>query len=291
MIANKDYVTMLDEVITKKGLSRKTFLSYLYAMKRLIKYVGKDPAEISEEEVHNFQVNFQKTHNNAYNTYRNNCCGIRFFYQNVIERSWIVKCVPYPKTQTRVPVILSRSEIIKLILHAPNERVRLFILIAYSTGMRLNEILQLRIGDIDSSRSCLIVRKGKGRKGRQVSLDPYLLNELRKYYMNNRLHKNSVIIWGKDPSLPMDDSTIQRLIKKAGLKANINKKVSPHCLRHSFATHFLEYGNSIRRLQHELGHKHISTTFAYVHYTNEEFSCFKSNLSELVNFANSKKEA
>lgn len=287
MIAEErmDYAVSLEEHMLKRGYSHKTFLSYLYCLKRLIKFTGKDPYDMTYDDVHNFQVNYKKNFNDAYATYRLTCCGIRFFFQNVLIRDWIVECVPYPKTQKKNPVILSRCELILLIKYAPSDKIRLFILIAYSTGMRMMEIRHLRVNNIDSKRGCFSINHTKGKKGREIKLDKYLLIELRKYYRKHKLSATSLLIWGKDKSTPMDDSRIQRLVKKAGQDAGINKKVSPHCLRHSFATHFLEYGNTIKKLQHALGHKHISTTFTYIHYAEEHFSEYRSPLSELVAFA------
>ena len=282
-IDNKTYDQMLKEQVIKKGLSSKTYDTYIYAMKRLIKHTGKLPDKITKEDVHEFQVSYQKNYGKAYSTYRITCCGIRFFYNHVIPRKWAVKCIPYPKTQKRVPVILSRGEVIRLFQHASSEKAKMFMMLAYATGLRMMELRHLRVSDIDGDRKVLIVRKGKGKKDREVSLDPAILKRLRKYYLDQKLGKNSLFFWGNKKDTALDESRIQRLVRESAKKAKINKKVSPHALRHTFATHFLEYGNSIKRLQNELGHQNLSTTFEYVHYAAETF-CERKHIFEQLEY-------
>jgi site-specific recombinase XerD len=284
---SKTYDQLLKEQVIKKGLSMKTYDTYLYAMKRLIKPTGKLPDKITKDDVHEFQVNYQKNYNKAYSTYRITCCGIRFFYNHVIPRKWAVKCIPYPKTQKRVPVILSRGEMVRLFQHASSEKVKMFMMLAYASGLRMMELRHLKVNDIDGERMVLIVRKGKGKKDREVGVDNSILARLRKYYKDHKLEKTSYFFWGHSKNTALDESRIQRLVRESAKKAKINKKVSPHALRHTFATHFLEYGNSIKRLQNQLGHQSISPTFEYIHYAAETFIEPKYIFEELVRFLKS----
>jgi site-specific recombinase XerD len=179
-----------------------------------------------------------------------------------------VEKLPRPKREQRLPVVLSREEVQRLFAKVTNLKQKALFLVAYDAGLRLSELIHLRIEDIDSSRMVIRVRQGKGKKDRYARLTPGLLGLLREYWRAYR--PESLLFPGAQPNKPYDLATPGQLLKKACRKAGITKRVSMHTLRHSFATHLLEAGTNLRVIQQLLGHERIQTTCVYTHISLEE---------------------
>jgi integrase/recombinase XerD len=184
--------------------------------------------------------------------------ALRFLYRVTLRREDLLVYVPYPRKEKRLPVVLSPEEVSVVLRAVKNRKHRTPLMTIYGSGLRVSEVVKLKVEDIDSARMLIRVRQGKGRKDRRVMLSPVLLKALREYA---RWYRPAVWLFpGADPEYPLTVSSVQRICKEAGRKSGIGKKVSPHTLRHCFATHMLEDGAELRLIQELLGHESVRTT-------------------------------
>lgn len=188
--------------------------------------------------------------------------SIKFYYENILNLSRITCYLNRPKTEERLPTVLSKEEITKMLSVVNNVKHQAIIRVFYGSGLRLSELINLKVKDIDSQRMVIIIRQGKGKKDRQTLLPLSLLNYLRKYYLE---YKPKEYLFEGQGSPKYTARSIQEVIKQAGQKAAINKRVHPHVLRHTFATHLHESGTDLRYIQELLGHRHVKTTERYTH--------------------------
>jgi len=190
-------------------------------------------------------------------------CALRFLYGVCLGNSWMIEHIPFPRQPKKLPVVLSRGEVSRLIEATDNLKHRTLLMTLYSTGLRVSEALALQIADVDSQRMLLYVRQGKGARDRYVPLTPTLLRQLRHYW--TRWRPPMWLFTGRDPARPLSSASVLRICQQAARKARLHKKVSPHTLRHSFATHHLEAGTDLKTIQVWLGHRNLSTTSIYLH--------------------------
>ena len=193
-------------------------------------------------------------------------CALRFFYQQTLGRKQMIDFIPFPKPVKKLPVVLSQAEISALLHATRNLKHRTILSTLYATGLRVSEAANLRVSDIDSGRQLIAVRQGKGRKDRFVILSPKLLELLRRYW---RVYRPTPYLFQEDiPGPPISRDGIHYICHKAATAANLTKPVSPHTLRHCFATHLLEAGTDLRTIQLLLGHTSLRTTAIYLHVSN-----------------------
>jgi site-specific recombinase XerD len=190
-------------------------------------------------------------------------CALRFLYIVCLKRPWNVQHIPFPRQPKKLPVILSLQEIDRLFGAVDNLKHRTLLMTIYAGGLRLSEALHLRVKDIDNQRMALRVRQGKGAKDRYALLRETLLEQLREYWRRDR--PAEWLFPGRAAVSPLTHSSVQRVCKTAALKAGLGKRVSPHTLRHCFATHQLESGTDLRTIQVLLGHRSLDTTSLYLH--------------------------
>lgn len=203
-------------------------------------------------------------------------CALRFFYRTTLSMDWALHHIPYAKSAQKLPVVLSQSEAHRLFDVVTNIKHRAMLLVAYSGGLRVSELVGLNVTDIDSQRMVIVVRQGKGRKDRIVPLSPIVLEQLREYW--RRSHPKVYLFPGDDPCRPITVSSIQKVCERAVLAAGIRKHASMHTLRHTFATHHLEAGTDLRTLQMLMGHTSLKTTSRYLHVSTEKLCSAKTPL-------------
>lgn len=204
------------------------------------------------------------------------------FFNYVVENDWAIKHIPFQKKHKTLPSILSQAEIKSFLSVIEDPKYYAIASTLYGSGLRLSECINLKIKDIDSSNMTITVRDGKGKKDRVTILSQTLLTTLRTYYRKSRVKPVSYLFPRKDDTgSPFSKRHIQQVIHDAGVKAGIQKSVSPHILRHSFATHLLEMGVNLRKIQVILGHRSLSTTAVYTHLTKDFLSEVKSPLDTL----------
>lgn len=205
------------------------------------------------------------------------------FFNHVIQNDWAVKHIPYQKKHKTLPQVLSQEEVKTFLSVIEDPKYSAIASTLYGSGLRLSECLNLKIEDIDSSNMVITVRDGKGKKDRVTVLPESLLVTLRSYYRKARVKPVTYLFPKKDDRFsPFSKRQTQSFIHNAGLKAGISKSVTPHILRHSFATHLLESGVNLRKIQVILGHRSLQTTAVYTHLAKDFLSEVKSPLDTMV---------
>ncbi len=205
------------------------------------------------------------------------------FFNHVVQNDWAVKHIPYQKKHKTLPQVLSQEEVKTFLSVIEDPKYSAIASTLYGSGLRLSECLNLKIEDIDSSNMVITVRDGKGKKDRVTVLPESLLVTLRSYYRKARVKPVTYLFPKKDDRFsPFSKRQTQSFIHNAGLKAGISKSVTPHILRHSFATHLLESGVNLRKIQVILGHRSLQTTAVYTHLTKDFLSEVKSPLDTMV---------
>jgi site-specific recombinase XerD len=259
------------------GFAPRTQKTYLAWMRRLIRHVGVAPGEISESQVREYLASLAQRGLSP-SSINQAISAMAFFFRHVLARPWQLQ-ITYQRAPQRVPVVLSREEVARLLAAVPTLRERAGMEIAYGAGLRLNEVLNLKLTDVDGERMILRVDQGKGRKDRNVMLSPKLLETLRTYWRRARPR-----VWlfpGQGGKRHLHPTILQRAFKQAKVEARITKPVSFHSLRHTFATHLLESGVNVRTIQALLGHRSLGSTQRYVHVAGDYLRQTRSPLDSL----------
>lgn len=262
---------MLDDMRMRK-LEPKTQQAYVRAVRKLAAYLQRSPDTTSAEDLRNFQLHLVDSGVSPI-TLNATITGLKFFFDITLSRpELMLKMQPVHVPRT-LPVVLSREEVSRLIAAAWNLKHQTALSLAYGTGLRASEVISLKVGDIDSQRMTLRVEQGKGRKDRYAMLPPILLERLRVWWRvghaQGKILRNGWLFPGMDPMDPLSTRQLNRAIHAAADAAKIDKRVSMHTLRHSFATHLLEQKVDIRLIQVMLGHKKLETTVVYTHVATE----------------------
>ncbi|MFK7817527.1 MAG: tyrosine-type recombinase/integrase [Planctomycetaceae bacterium] len=246
-----------------RNMSQRTIDAYTYHVRRFARFLGRSPETAAPEDVRSFQLHLIREVKVGWSSFNQAVCGLRFLFRTTFPRPWHVKMVPFGKKPKKLPVVLSGEEVNRLLSCITNLKHRTFLLTCYAAGLRLSETAALRISDIDSQRMQLTVSLGKGAKERRVPLSPRLLEELRSYWKTIR--PPEFLFPGRDLSRPINVNSMQKVCKAAVLRSGLKKNVSPHTLRHSYATGLLEAGVDLLTISQLLGHKSFSTTMVYLH--------------------------
>ena len=246
-----------------RNLSPRTIDSYTYHIDKFTRHAGQPAERLGPEQIRQYQLYLIRDKKVGWSTFNQTVCALRFLYRFTVPRDWVVKMVPFGKRPKKLPVVLGQEQAIRLIQCAANLKHRTVLLTLYAAGLRLSEALNLQVADIDSARMLLRVTRGKGNKQRVVPLSPRLLEALRQYWKQTR--PPVYLFPGKTSDAPLCSTSIQKACKTAALKAGVQQRVSPHTLRHSFATGLLEAGVDLLTIGQLLGHKSFSTTLVYLH--------------------------
>lgn len=272
----------LDSKITKeckrRRLSPRTIKTYLYTIHKFLNWTKKDLRYISKKDVRLF-LEFLSDKNLAGNTMNTYHMAIRFLFENVLEkRMWID--IKYSKTPRKLPEVLSKEEVKKLIDSIKNFKHQLMICFMYSSGLRVSELINMKVKDLNLEKNFGFVRNGKGGKDRLITLSNNLIPAIRKLINNENLGENDYLFQsnrGKKYSI----RTIQKIVDKSAKLCRIKRKIHPHTLRHSFATHLIENGYDVTNVQALLGHKSPETTLIYTHIASPSLINTKSPLESL----------
>jgi len=246
-----------------RNYSQKTIDTYTYHVGKFAQFLERSPVDASPEDVRSFQLHLIEVRKVGWSSFNQAVCGLRFLFRTTYPQTWPVSMVPFGKRPKTLPTVLSGEEVTRLLSCVKSLKHRTFLLTLYAAGLRLSEAASLTIADIDSQRMQLRIAHGKGAKERLVPLSPRLLTELREYWKTVRSPK--WVFPGKTFAVPLSSTTIQKTCKAAVLQAGILKKVTPHTLRHSYATGLLEAGVDLLTISRLLGHKSFSTTMIYLH--------------------------
>jgi site-specific recombinase XerD len=250
-----------------RRFSDRTQETYLRGVRDLAKHYMRPPDQITDREVQDFLLHMLNVRRLSWSTCNIHVSALKFFYATTLGRTSTSLAIPPRRTEQRLPEILSEQELKRLFGVISNLKHRALLMTTYAAGLRVSEVVRLKITDIDSDRMMIRVEQGKGNKDRYTTLSPRLLNELREYWKQYR--PSHWLFSGHDPDQPMPADTAYTIYIKAQLKAGIHKAGGIHSLRHAYATHMLEAGVDLRTLQVLMGHRSILTTTRYARVTRK----------------------
>jgi integrase/recombinase XerD len=254
------------EELRLRNYSPSTITIYIRCVAQFAQHFRLSPDRLGPEHIRQYQLCLVQEKEVSWALFNQTVCALRFFYHHILHRDWMIEHIPYPRHEEKLPVVLSPAEVAAVFGATPNLKHRTILMTIYAGGLRVAEVTHLLVADIDSQRQVICVRQGKGRKDRQVMLSPKLLEVLRIYWKSCRPR-----IWlfpGESPGHPISSETVWRVCRQAGEAAHLSKPISPHTLRHCFATHLLEDEIDLRRIQVLLGHRNLKTTARYLHVSN-----------------------
>lgn len=270
----------MNDAMVLRGFAERTREAYVSAVSGFSRYYGKSPAQLDSEAIQRYLLYLINDKQLAYSSVNQAICALRFFYQTVLKRETTDYVIPMAKVPKRLPRILAREEIVRLLNATRDLRSRTLLATTYSAGLRVSEVCTLRLADIESApdRMCLKVCRGKGAKQRYTMLSPRLLEQLRLYW---RVYHPHDWLFPSRCGKPIDPKQAQRWFWAARDTAGLGKDFGIHSLRHAFATHLLESGVDIHTIQRLLGHGHVGTTMRYFHLARSHLTGTTSPLELL----------
>jgi site-specific recombinase XerD len=260
-------------------LASSTQDSYLRSVTGLAKYYKKSPDEIGEDELKKYILYLSNERGLRWSSINIITSGLRFFFVNTIDRKDLALSIPIKKAPYRLAEVFSPEEMVKFFSSVRNLKHRTMMMTAYAGGLRIGELIRLKVSDIDSKRMMIRVQEGKGSKDRYTILSPRLLSELRTYW--KRYKPKYWLFTNFRTKKHITKSCPHQAFERTRKKLNIKKRVTFHSLRHSFATHMLEAGVDIRTIQVLMGHSSLNSTARYLHIARKKLSSSKSPLDLL----------
>jgi integrase/recombinase XerD len=271
---------MVEEILNKlknelkiRGFSPLTVRNYSFFVKKFLEKIDKNVEELNEDDAKAYLG--EMFDSKSKNTIMLAAASLKFFYVETLGKDFTN--VRIPKKDRKLPEVLTKEEVRRLIDSADNIKSRLIISMLYSSGLRVSELVNLKVEDLDLKEKTGWVRRGKGGKDRLLTFSGNLSDEFQKFLEDRG--KDNVYVFSKDK--PLTTRNIQKIVKGTRERAGIQKRVTPHTLRHSFATHLLEQGNDIRLIQAMLGHSSLNTTQMYTHISSEQMKNVKNPLDLL----------
>jgi site-specific recombinase XerD len=276
------------EDMTIRGIGQKTQEDYIRAVKNFTRFFGASPDRAGFEDLRRYQLHM-RNEGVGVATINSTVSALRFLFKVTLRRAEDVDQLRYIRGPRKLPVVLSFEEVGRLLEAAPGLKYKAAFSIAYGAGLRASEVVTLKVSDIDSERMVIRVEQGKGRKDRFAMLSPHLLDVLRAWWREGR--PTPWLFPGQDLLRPLSARQFNRACRAATLLAGIEKRVTPHTLRHSFATHLLERGTDIRVIQVLLGHAKLDTTALYTKVATKMIREVESPLEVIVTAAKTKTPA
>lgn len=258
-----------------RNYSAGTIRTYVRVVAGFALYHGRSPEQLGPEEIRAYQVHLHER-GVSWSVFNQTVCALRFLYRVTLGRDWPLERIPYAKKPRPLPVVLSQDEVVRFLAAVDDAKHRMALTTAYATGLRISELVHLRFEDIDSSRMLVHVAHGKRDKARLVPLSQVLLGKLRTYWRAER--PRTWLFPGRNPDKPIAVETIHEACRRARAVAGLRKRVTPHVLRHCYATHMLEAGVDIRTVQALLGHASLSSTIIYTHVQRRLITATRSPL-------------
>jgi site-specific recombinase XerD len=251
---------MLDDMRIR-NMSQLTQYTYVRAVANYSAFHGRAPDKLNAEHVRSYRLHLIERGLKA-NSLNPIMGGLRFFYATTLGNKQVAEAIPYARKEDTLPAVLTQDQVVRLLKAESDPMMRTIFTTIYAAGLRISEATRLTVTDINSQRLVIHIRQAKGHKDRYVMLSEQLLNVLRSYWKRRR-PSGSFLFPGDNPDRPITVRTLQRAFREAADRAGLGASVSPHTLRHSFATHLLEQGVDIRVIQDLLGHRHIQSTSRY----------------------------
>ncbi len=257
-----------------RGFSQMTLRNYCFFVSKFLDFAKKNADDLSQDDARLYLSSLFDS--KSKNTIMLASASIRFYYKNILKKE--IGDITIPKKERRLPEVLTKDEVEKLLASSETNKSRLIMSMLYSSGLRVSEVVKLKPSDINFEECTGWARAGKGSKDRMFILSQSLSEDLHNFL---KKRKDNLYLFSKDN--PLTTRNIQKIVKTARIKSGIQKKITPHTLRHSFATHLLENGTDIRIIQSLLGHASLNTTQLYTHVSSEQIKKIINPLDELLN--------
>lgn len=271
-----------------RNFSSETQRNYVHHIKGLAEFYQTSPENLDLEDIRHYQHHLLTVRSLSPETVNQFLSAVRFLYRVTLETPWPDNALPRARVNRKLPVVLSPAEVDAFFQHVGTLRYRAALMTAYGAGLRVSEVVRLKVSDIDSSRGLIRVQQGKGKKDRYAMLSPKLLKVLRAWWRIERSH--DWLFPARLAGRHLDPDSLQQVCKQAAAMAGIAKRVRVHTLRHSFATHLLDQGVELRVIQELLGHTEIKTTARYAQVTPRLVSVTISPLDQLGKKQSDKKK-
>ena len=279
---NAHILPAMQQRLQLKAYSPSTIKTYLGEMTQLLTLLNNKPAdELTPEHLKRYLVHCYEKLKLTENTLHSRINALKFYYEQVLHREKFFWEIPRPKKQFQLPRFFSQQDIIAIIKTTENLKHRVMLMLAYSSGLRVSEVVNMKTMNIDEGRMCILIEQAKGKKDRIVNLSPVLLVMLREYKKEYKPAPDGYLFAGQTGGEPYSTRSMQLVIAAAKQKAGILKPGSVHALRHSFATHLLDKGTDVTIIMKLLGHNDIRTTLRYLHVTNRDMLKIISPLDDL----------
>jgi integrase/recombinase XerD len=267
------------EDLRLRNYSPKTQEYYIYCVSLFARYFNKSPEELGPEHIREYQLYLLEKKKSSWAFFNQTVCALRFLYRTTLDKEWVVSRIPFPRRERKLPEVLSQSEVVQFLAAIKKLKYRTAMTTAYAAGLRLSEIRNLKVSDIDSKRMTIRVRQAKGHKDRYVLLSPKLLALLRQYWQSQR--PTTWLFPGKTNQDQLNERVLQDVARRARHLSGLKKKITTHTLRHCFATHLLEAGTDIKTIQMLMGHATLQTTLQYIHISQRAVAAVRSPFDEL----------
>jgi integrase/recombinase XerD len=273
---------MLEE-IQRRNYSHRTAKTYVRIVRDFAEYFHQPPDKLGPEQIRQYQAHLFQTKKLAPATVSQYVSALRFLFVKTLRRHFLVEYIPFPKSRKQLPTVLSPEEVSRLIDAACNLYHRTLLMTLYSTAARRAELCRLKVSDIDSQRMMIRITQGKGGRDREVPLSPKMLETLRAYFrwMRHTTFLFPGTVKGVRADVPISPNMVWFACRQAAQKAGITKRLSPHSLRHSCASHLLEAGADLRTIQVLLGHSRLEHTLIYLHLSPKHLRAIPNPLDAL----------
>lgn len=266
-----------------KAYSPSTIKTYRNEFMQLLQLLKtKEVDELQPDDIKRYMVHAMQKEGISENTAHSRLNALKFYFEQVLGREKFFWEIPRPKKAQQLPKVFSQNDIAAIINSITNKKHKVMLMLAYSAGLRVSEVVSLKTYEVDSKRMTIIIRAAKGKKDRQVSLSAVLLIMLREYALNYKPDKKGYLFEGSIKNTPYSSRSLQEVLQAAKKKAGVLKPGSIHSLRHSFATHLIERGTDITMIQKLLGHNDLKTTMLYLHTSNKDLLKIISPLDDLA---------
>lgn len=255
------------ESLRLRNYAVRTQKTYVECVSLFARYFKRSPEELGPEHIRQYQLYLVEEKKCSWSRFNQTVCALRFLYRHTLGREWPMSDIPFPRKQRKLPVVLSTDEAAQFLGAIKSLKYRTILSLCYGAGLRISEALHLQPTDIDSKRMMIRVRQAKGNKDRYVMLSPKLLELLREYWKVER--PTTWLFPGRWKDQPLDACVLQKVCHRARRDSGLSKPITPHTLRHSFASHLLDAGANIRTIQLLLGHNSLQTTALYTHVSRK----------------------
>ena len=263
-----------------RNLSPRTIEAYAMRVGTFARHFGRSPQDLGREDVRSYLLHLVQEKHVSWSVYNQTVAALKFVYEVTLQRQGVLQRIRCPKQPKKLPTVLSLEETARFFAAIVGLKHRAILMTAYAAGLRISEVVALRVDDIDSKRMIIRVRQAKGQRDRNVMLSPRLLALLREYWKVAR--STEWLFPGDVPGRPITDGAVNHICVQASRAAGLGKHVTVHTLRHSFATHLLEAGTDIRTIQVLLGHRNLKTTAIYTHVAPTAGETVRSPLDRLA---------